>query len=406
MTRNAARLALGFSLLGLGASAAAAYTHYRLLVDPSYLSFCDVSATVSCTQVYSSPYGSFAGIPVAVFGTIWFAVATLLSVAGMTARPEVGESVPGYLFAGSTLALAVVLYLGYASFALLGVVCVLCLATYVGTIGLFLVSGAATSIPMMSLPGRIGRDLKVLGATPLALILTLVVAGVSVWALAAFPRHESLIAGAGEPAPPNAEAQRAEFERWYTSQPRFDVAAGTLPADKVGKEGARVLVVKFNDYQCPACGQTYSEYKPIEDKFAQSHPGQVRWLTRDFPLDRECNSAVTTEFHAAACEAAAAVRLAREHGTAEVLEKWIYDNQRALTPQLVRQAARDVGKITDFDARYAATLELVKADVSLARQFGVQSTPTFLINGVKIEGGLPIQYFEQAIAFELQRAAP
>jgi protein-disulfide isomerase len=270
---------------------------------------------------------------------------------------------------------------------------------------------------MTSLPGRAVRDLKALVASPVALVAALILVAGSVWGLVAYPREASLAAEGDAPAP-NADAQRAEFERWYTAQPRFEVPAGSLTGGNVpastptggntpaDKEGAPVVIVKFNDYQCPACGQTYAEYKPLEDKFAQSHPGQVQWVTRDFPLEQECNSAVTTEFHASACEAAAAVRLAREHGTAEVLEKWIYDNQPALTPQLVRQAARDVGKVTDFDARYAATLELVKADVSLARQFGVQSTPTFLINGVKIEGGLPIQYFEQAIAFELQRAAP
>src|SRR5215210_2936871 len=129
-----------FSLVGLAASTAAAYVHYRMLADPTYASFCDVSATVSCTQVYASRFGTFRGIPVAVFGGIWFAFATLLSVAGLTAGPGVRESVPGYLFAGSTLALAAILYLGYASFVLLKLLCVLCVITYAAVIGLFLVS--------------------------------------------------------------------------------------------------------------------------------------------------------------------------------------------------------------------------------------------------------------------------
>ena len=42
---------------------------------------------------------------------------------------------------------------------------------------------------------------------------------------------------------------------------------------------------------------------------------------------------------------------------------------------------------------------------TLGRQLAVKSTPTFFINGVKIEGGLPPQYFDQAIGIELQRAA-
>ncbi len=400
MSRTAARLALVCALVGLGASLAAAYTHYRLIVDPSYLSFCDVSATVSCTQVYSSRFGSFGGIPVAVFGAIWFGAALLLSVAGLTGPAQVRESVPGYLFAGSTLALAVILYLGYASFVLLGMVCILCLATYAAVIGLFLVSGAATSIAMTSLPRRAADDLRTMVGSPLALGLAGLAAALAIWALVAFPRDTSLVASGGEgtPAAVSTRDERAEFERWYTAQPRF-----TVPIDA---EGARVLVVKFNDYQCPPCRQTFNEYKSIFAKFEASHPGQVRPITRDFPLERECNSVVTSDLHPAGCEAAVAVRLARPLGTAAALEQWIFDNQPAMTPQLIRPGARDVGKVQDFDARYEATLELVKADTALGRQFGVQSTPTFFINGVKIEGGLPIQYFEQAIAYELEKASP
>jgi len=43
--------------------------------------------------------------------------------------------------------------------------------------------------------------------------------------------------------------------------------------------------------------------------------------------------------------------------------------------------------------------------VGLGRQLGVKSTPTFFINGVKIEGALPPQYFDQAIAYELSHQA-
>jgi hypothetical protein len=56
MTRRSALFALLCSLVGLGASAAAAYTHYHLLYDPAYRSFCDVNETISCTiSVSGSP---------------------------------------------------------------------------------------------------------------------------------------------------------------------------------------------------------------------------------------------------------------------------------------------------------------------------------------------------------------
>src|SRR5437762_12740075 len=135
MTTTTARLALICALAGLLPSAEAAYVHYRMLNDPTYVSVCDVSATVSCTQVYASRCSTFRGNRVAVFGAIWFTFAALLAVAGLVARPTVREHVPGYLFAGSTLALAAILYLGYASFVLLKLICVLCLITYAAVIG-------------------------------------------------------------------------------------------------------------------------------------------------------------------------------------------------------------------------------------------------------------------------------
>ncbi len=45
-----------------------------------------------------SRFSTVRGIPVALFGAIWFVAAALLSVSGLTARPAVRESVPGYLF--------------------------------------------------------------------------------------------------------------------------------------------------------------------------------------------------------------------------------------------------------------------------------------------------------------------
>jgi uncharacterized membrane protein len=169
MTKRAPYLALACALVGLGVSSAAAYVHYRLIFDPTYHSFCDVSSTINCTQVYLSRFGTFRGVPVALFGVFWFVAATLLSVGGLTARPSVRESVPGYLFVLSTLALAVVLYLAYASIVVLKAYCVLCFVTYAAVIGLFLVTGAATSFPMTTLPRRATRDLRVFIASPLAI---------------------------------------------------------------------------------------------------------------------------------------------------------------------------------------------------------------------------------------------
>jgi uncharacterized membrane protein len=75
MRQTAAIFALICALTGLTVSAMAANVHYHMLHDPTYTSFCDVSETVSCTQVYASRFSTFHGVPVAIFGAIWFAFA-------------------------------------------------------------------------------------------------------------------------------------------------------------------------------------------------------------------------------------------------------------------------------------------------------------------------------------------
>ena len=72
-----------------------------------------------------------------------------------------------------------------------------------------------------------------------------------------------------------------------------------------------------------------------------------------------------------------------------------------------RQAgARDVGQVTDFDAKYASTLESVKSDIALGKQLGVSATPTFFVNGKKVDGALPPQYFQQAIEWRYKGRGP
>ncbi|HKB11984.1 MAG TPA: vitamin K epoxide reductase family protein [Vicinamibacterales bacterium] len=398
MSRTAGRVALIFALVGLAVSSAAAYTHYHMLRDPTYQSFCDVSATVSCTQVYQSRYSTVAGVPVAIFGALWFTFAALLSIAGLMARPTVRENVPGYLFAMSTVALAVVLYLGYASFFLLKAVCLLCLTTYVAVIALFLVSGAATSFPMTTLPRRATADARVFFRSPLALTLAVLFFAGAATTLAFFPREgvSSGGAAAATAAPAPTQDQKSEFERWYLSQPRIPLV---VPA-----EGAKVLIVKFNDFQCPACGQSYLLYKPVLAKYEAEHPGAVKMVLKDYPLNRDCNEALSTTLHPSACDAAVAVRLAQARNKGPELEEWLYTHQQGMTPPAVRQAARDIGGVTDFDAKYAATLSAVKSDINLGKQLGIKATPTFFINGVKIESAIAPQYFDQAIAYELQHA--
>jgi uncharacterized membrane protein len=397
MTRLARPLILTLAAIALAASVASLYVHYQLLRDPSYTSFCDVSETVSCEAVYQSAYGSFYGVPVAAGGAIWAGLVMLLA-AGM-GKPNTPRfsSIAGYIFVLATIGLAAVLYFGYASFFVLNRLCLLCLAVYITVIGIFIVSGAAAAA-VSSLPARLGGDLRTLRRSPAALALAAVWLVASVSVVAFFPRDEAPLAqsAAEAPAPPIEELtadEIAQFEQWMSQQMRVDLG---VPAD-----GARVVVVKFNDYQCPACRQTYYAFKGLKDKWESQSNGQVRFVSVDYPLEAECN---TGGIHGAACEAAAAVRMARAKNRAQAMEEWLFENQPRLTRDVVEEGVREVAQVTDFDEQYPKMLELVRADAQKGQKVQIQGTPTFFINGIRIGGGLRPSYFDAAIAYELKRA--
>lgn len=412
MTRTQRLLFWAFTLLGLGASATSAWVHHQLLTQPSFTSFCDVNETFNCTSAYLSSYGYLFGVPVAVLGVLWFVAVAALLVAARPGTP-LAANVPGYLLALTTVGLGVVIYLAYGAFVVLKTVCVMCLATYVAVVGLFLVAGSATTYPMTSLPARAWRDLRAAARRPLTLVSMLLLVAGAVTVLAAYPRGAAPAAANsatapaanadGEPAQQAAATgdgltpqQQMELERWYAAQPK-----AIVPVDG---GGAAVVIVKFHDFQCPPCRQAYYDYKPILEKYQKLAPGKVRMVVKHFPIDPECNAHTPGGTHLAACEAAAGVVMAGNTGArAEALESWLYGNQQTLTGASVRQGARDIAGIADFDAGYAKALETVKADIALARLLNVEATPSFFINGTQIRGGVPAPFFDAIVAIELKK---
>jgi protein-disulfide isomerase len=96
--------------------------------------------------------------------------------------------------------------------------------------------------------------------------------------------------------------------------------------------------------------------------------------------------------------------MARARNRGDEMEEWLFANQPTLTPDAVKKAVRDIAQVTDFDAQYPKMLELIRAESKMGQTLGIQGTPTFYINGIKINATLRPIYFDAAIAHELQKA--
>jgi hypothetical protein len=88
----------------------------------------------------------------------------------------------------------------------------------------------------------------------------------------------------------NAQDQRAEFDKYWETLPRF-----TVP---VPSGGAAVLIVKFTDFQCPVCGTTHRDYKPILERYQAEVPGAVKVVSKMYHL--QPGSKAPRPFHSAA----------------------------------------------------------------------------------------------------------
>lgn len=400
MTARTRWIILACAAVGLAFAGSSAWVHYKLLTDPTYVSPCDINATFNCSQVYMSRFGSFQGVSVALAGLFWFALVGLLA-AFTSVTPTDGKSTSptgGYIFALSTIGLAVILYLGYASFFVLKTGCLLCMGTYVSVIGIFLASGLTASASVGSLPGRLARDLKTVFDDPATLTVAVLLLASTASAVAFFPKEGHV---PSVPTTQMTDEVTAAFTRAWEAQARRDLG---IPA-----EGAAVLVVKFVDWQCPSCKAASFAYKPVYDKFAASHPGKIREVIRDYPLNSRCNYNMGSEAHISACEAAAAVRMAREAGRADEMIGWFFtqpDQQGITTEQVKAETQRMLG-ITDFDVQYARLLDSIRQDTADGRALNVNSTPTYYVNGVLAqtpEGWLHPQLFELALKIELDKA--
>ena len=87
-----------------------------------------------------------------------------------------------------------------------------------------------------------------------------------------------------ETAPPQGQSI-AEFMRWYQAQPRLNQPVFTT--------GAKVVILKFTDLACPACALTHEAYKPVLAKYQAQFPGAVKLVTKDYPLNKDCNPALS-----------------------------------------------------------------------------------------------------------------
>lgn len=147
-----------------------------------------------------------------------------------------------------------------------------------------------------------------------------------------------------------------------------------------GAKDGKVTLVEFGDFQCPACGA----YEPIVRQVLADNKDTLKFSFRHFPL---------TQIHKNALLAAKASEAAALQGKFWEMHDTLYDKQeewgealnaRDFIMMYANTIKLDITKFTsDLESK---TLEdKILAEYKEGTSLGIQGTPTFFLNGKKLE---------------------
>lgn len=185
--------------------------------------------------------------------------------------------------------------------------------------------------------------------------------------------------------------------------PSGPVDVDVTDAQMLGNANAKVAVVEFTDYQCPFCGQLFSNTFP-ELKKNYIDTGKIRYYLKDFPL---------TSIHPKAQKAAEAANCAIDQKKFWEFHDLLFKNQTALEDADLKKYAVDLGlNAAAFNScldsgKYT---QKVTDSVKAGEKYGVRGTPSSwvgpisgsTVKAIEISGAQPFSAFQTEIDKALQ----
>lgn len=167
-----------------------------------------------------------------------------------------------------------------------------------------------------------------------------------------------------------------------------------------GDKNSPVTLIEYGDFQCSACGSYFSIIKSLESKYE----GKVKFVFRHFPI---------TSSHPNAFAASRAAEAAGNQGKFFEMHDKLFEtqslwsqtreNQQSLFESYAKELKLDMTKFTaDYKSNQVA--DRINYDLESGRQaFSINSTPTFILNGEKIENPADADGFSELFDKELEK---
>jgi protein-disulfide isomerase len=169
-------------------------------------------------------------------------------------------------------------------------------------------------------------------------------------------------------------------------------AASTVTNHVTGGGSSGVKLTEYGDFQCPACAQYY----PLVKQVKETYKDQITFQFRNFPL---------SQIHPNAVAGSRAAEAADLQGKFWEMHDLLYENQQSWSPmtnpqpafeQYAKQLGLDTVKFM-ADFKSAAVNNRIQADLQEGTKLGIDSTPTFFIDGKKISNPTSLEAFNKVI---------
>lgn len=332
--------------------------HYFQMMYPTGLgaaTLCDINSFFNCDITTFSIFSNVLGVPISVFGLL---LGVIILGGYFVSSPGFSSTVHMILRINLVGCLVLLVY----SLVFLKGLCPFCTLYYICS------AGAWYSMHHFKVPAKIDLVPFVsIGA------IYLVAFGIT-WKIVDDKKsHQDQLA--------------KDLIRQFDTLPKLGAPAQESPyrlASSTEKFGdAPIQITKFSDFQCPAC-KMLSE---TLNKIAKRYPGKINIQYVFYPLDPSCNPNMQQPLHNYACKAS--YLAACLPGKFPQVEHDIFENQNDLTDKWLENYAKRENVLDCY--KDPATKQKVVDLIAQASPFNVKSTPTSLLNGVKIEGALPLK---------------
>jgi protein-disulfide isomerase/uncharacterized membrane protein len=352
---------------GLILSAQLIYDHYQIVNGAHHKSLCNLGGIYNCEAVNASSYSVLFGIPLATWGFSFYFFAFLFTTLAFFWQ-EVRKELVTLLLPLSAFSVLLSLVLLYISLSQIHSLCIFCMGLYAVNLLAFIILFVAQKnlgSTWLTNIATFNKD-KLTWIVGSGLILTAAVIAVS----QSFKEDELPL-----------DLDNFMF-RYSKAEERHIPIDGSAT---LGNPNATLKIVEFSDFECPFCARQSREVK----KILLNYGSQVSFIFKHYPLDMSCNSMMKRPMHKNACLAAQAAYCAYKQNHFGPFHEELFHNQKKLDEAQILQMAQD--EPMDMAAFKACLYSedaknAVRTDIALGQDLGIQGTPTFFINGKKIEG--------------------